>query len=490
MTVLHIAAEMAPLAKVGGLADVVGALPDALAAIGVQSSVLMPLYGGPAGEVAQRAGPLEESASGHVTYGGQTLGYTVFRATDAEGADVYLLHQPEHFGSGGAYFDVGNVPFANADDRFPAFQLCALDWLATALAGTDRQPDVLHLHDHHTGLIPALAAHDGRFAALRDTPTVFTIHSADHQGWAPWHVWEKTGASVPDAHTFQQNGDTLNAMRAALRFADRITTVSPTYAQELQASDEMAHGLADAFRQRAESFSGIVNGVDGADWDPSTDRHLPATYSADDLAGKAETKRAVCAELGLDPSRPLVTFVGRLTREKGAEILKGLVWRLLDETDAAFALLGSGAPEHEDGLRHLDHHAASTGRRDRLSVTLAFDNALAHRIYAAGDLFLMPSRSEPCGLGQLYAMAYGTPPVVHAVGGLRDTVIPWDGRGGTGFAFDAFTEDAAAHATRAALAVAADEASYRTLQQNAMAADHSWAASAERYAALYREAVR
>ena len=481
MTVLHISAEVSPFAKVGGLADVVGALPDALASLGVESATLMPLYGGPGGEVAQTVGALEEVATGTVGYDWRDHAYTVFRAAEHEGADLFLLHQPEMFGSGGVYHNVGNTPFWHAHDRFPLFQLCAVDWLETSASPV---PDVLHLHDHHTALIPALIAHDPRFAALRGTPTVFTIHSADHQGWAPWHVWEQMGNAVPDPGSFRQ-GDTLNAIRAALRFADRVTTVSPTYAQELQHSDVMAHGLAEAFREVSYKFTGIVNGVDTEDWDPATDRHLPAHFSANDLAGKAKTKRAVCEELGLDPHGPLVTFVGRLTREKGADLLPGLLSRLLDETDARFAILGSGSPEHEDALRHLAAHAPPA----RLAVTLAFDNALAHRLYGAGDLFLMPSRSEPCGLGQLYAIAYGTPPIVHAVGGLRDTVVPWDGQDGVGFTFQSFDLDDAADAVQRALAVVADADAYRRLQQNGLAADHSWANSAKRYVDLYREVL-
>ena len=486
MTVLHVSAEVSPLAKVGGLADVVGALPASLAALGVQSATLMPLYGGPDGPVAQKAGALEAVASGSVGYDWRDHAYTLFRAKERTGADLFLLHQPEMFGRGGVYHDEGNTPFWHADDRFPVFQLCVLDWLTRTPAA---RPDVLHLHDHHTGLIPALIAHEPRFRALRGTPTVFTIHSADHQGWAPWHVWEKTGDAVPDPASFRQ-WDTLNAIRAALRFADRVTTVSPTYARELQESDEMAHGLAGAFREVAHKFSGIVNGVDAGEWDPATDRHLPATFSADDLAGKEETEAHVSEALGLDSDGPLITFVGRLTREKGADLLPGVVGRLIRETDARFALLGSGSPEHEDALRHLAARAEAEGRGGRLSVTLAFDNALAHRLYGAGDFFLMPSRSEPCGLGQLYAMAYGTPPIVHAVGGLRDTVIPWDGREGTGFTFDAFSEDAATDAVRRAISVWEDEGAYARLQQNAMRADHSWAASARNYVDLYREVVR
>ena len=485
MTVLHIAAEMAPLAKVGGLADVVGALPEALAGLGVTSAVLMPLYGGPEGEVARRAGPLASVASGEIVYGGRPLAYAVFRAERGD-APVFLLHLPEHFGEDGVYFGPGNTPFPHAEDRFPVFQLGALDWLASGASGL--HPDVLHLHDHHTGLIPALIQTDARYAPLADTPTVFTVHSADHQGWASEAIWEKMGAPLPASEAVLV-GDTLNTMKAALRFADAVTTVSPTYALELQADDEMAHGLAEEFRRAAPRFTGIVNGVDTSEWDPATDPHLPATYTSGDLSGKAETQRAVCDALGLDARGPLLTFVGRLTREKGAEILPGAVGRIVRETDARVAVLGSGAPEYEAAMQAAASGAEAEGLGDRLSVTLAFDNALAHRLYAAGDFFLMPSRSEPCGLGQLYAMAYGTPPIVHAVGGLRDTVPPWDGASGLGFPFDTFTEDAFVGAVREALAVYHDADAYARLQQNAMAADHSWNASARAYVHLYQGLV-
>lgn len=479
MTVLHLSAECSPYAKVGGLADVVGALPGALADLGVESAVLMPLYGGFDGMVAQKTGPMAKVFSGEVLYDGRPLAYDVFRA-EREGAALYLLHQPFQYGSGGVYHDVGNTDFWHAVDRFPYFQLAALDWL---LHAPDARPDVLHLHDHHTALVPALLDRDPRFEPLAPIPTVFTIHSADHQGWAPDWIWQRLGA--PGGPPEAWDG-TLNAMRAAILHADRLTTVSPGYAQELQDSDEMAHGLAEAFRHHAHKFSGIVNGVDAGEWHPATDRHIPATYTSGDLSGKAATKQTVCDELGLDAGGPLLTFVGRLTREKGAEILPGAVWRILTETDARVALLGSGAPEHEHALRELAAAAEREGMGDRLSVTLAFDNALAHRLYAAGDFFLMPSRSEPCGLGQMYAMAYATPPIVHAVGGLRDTVAPWDGQSGTGFVFDAFTEDAFVGSVRDALAVYDTPEAYARLQQAGMAADHSWAASARTYVDLYR----
>ncbi len=481
MHVLHLAAECAPLAKVGGLGDVVGALPQALAATGVQSSVLMPFYGGPDGTVAGRAGTLDRVGEGEVCYGPDMFPYTVYRA-DRGGVPVYLLDEPVHFGAEGVYVDADGGPFENADTRFVAFQLAALDWLVTG-AGAPRA-DLFHLHDHHTGLIPVLLKHGVAYEALADVPTLFTVHSADHQGKAPWRVWEGTGVYLLETEGLLVEDD-LNAMKAALRWSDAVTTVSPTYAEELITDNRMAGGLAEEFRLARGKLTGVLNGIDVSDWNPRTDAHLPATYDAADLSGKAETKRAVCAELGLDPSRPLVTFIGRLMPEKGAEILAEGVERILRKTDAAVAVLGTGDPQHEAEMRGLTAMMERAGHGDRLSVTLAFDNALAHRLYAAGDLFLMPSRSEPCGLGQLYAMRYGTPPVVHAVGGLRDTVVPWDGQEGTGFVFHDFTVAALFEAVKSALGVVADREAYARLQQNAMAQDWSWDRSARTFADLY-----
>lgn len=484
MTVLHLAAECAPIAKVGGLADVVGALPSALRARGIDSAIVMPLYGGPEGTVAGRAGDLSVVAAGEVVYGSDRYPYAVHRG-DLGGTPLYLVHEPVHFGPDAVYSGPGGTPLPHADTRFLVFQLAALDWLAS---GDGPEADLLHLHDHHTGLVPVLLRNAPDYVPLSATPTVFTVHSADHQGVTPWDVWDHLGVHVSEAEGLLVEDD-LNAMKAALRWADAVTTVSPTYADELTSDPEMANGLLDAFREARPKLTGIVNGVDTGAWNPATDAHLPATYSADDLGGKAETKRAVCADLGLDPARPLLTFVGRLRPEKGAEILPEGIERVLRRTEAAVAVLGSGDAEHEEAMQGLVAMMEREGMGDRLAVVLAFDNALAHRLYAAGDLFLMPSKSEPCGLGQLYAMAYGTPPVVHGVGGLRDTVAPWDGAAGTGFVFDDFTAGAFTEAVEAGLAVHADPAAYRRLQQNGMAADHSWDRSAAAYADVYGRLV-
>ncbi len=482
MPVLHVAAECAPFAKAGGLADVVGALPQALE---VPTAVVLPFYGGLDGRLAERAGALARVHTGMVWLDGW-FPFEVWRS-DAISDEVplYLVAEPAHFGDDGVYFRASDGAwFERGEVRYLAFQLTVLDWLRsknTPLAGRGRQPDGLHLHDHHTGLIPVLLRHDPANAAVADLPTVLTVHSADHHGEIGWPVWDSLGVAVPDRAALDHLG-VVNSLKAGVGHADAVTTVSPTYARELVASPEPSHGLDYAFRLAGDRLAGIVNGIDAEVWDPATDPHLPAPFSADDLRGKAETKNAVCAELGLDAGRPLAVFVGRLTPEKGAEVLAPGLARILDQTDAAVAVLGSGYAEHEAALGDV----ASGAPDGRMSLTLAFDEALAHRLYGAADLFLMPSRQEPCGLGQLYAMRYGAPPVVHGVGGLCDTVEPWDGAAGTGFRFGAFAPDAFVDATRAALAVLADGDARARLQQHGMRRDSSWAASARAYERLYR----
>ena len=484
MPVLHVSAECAPFAKVGGLADVVGALPRALAPE-VPTAVVMPFYGGPGGRLAEKAGALESVHTGVVFYEGEWFPFEVFRSGAMSGGGVevplYLVHEPEHFGDDGVYFRASdNTWFARGEVRYLVFQLMVLDWLRSEHTPLDGPGlDVLHLHDHHTGLIPTLLEADPANAALRDLPTVFTVHSADHHGEIPWARWQSVGVAVRNWESLDHLG-VVNSLKAGVERADRVTTVSPTYAEELRASPEPSHGLDYAFRLAEGRMSGIVNGIDAAVWDPATDPTLPAHFSAGDPGGKAEVKRAVCAELGLEAGRPLLTFVGRLTPEKGATVLAPGLEAVLRETDAAVAVLGSGYAEHEGALRAVEAGAPE----GRFSLTLAFDEALAHRLYGAGDFFLMPSKQEPCGLGQLYAMRYGAIPVVHAVGGLRDTVAPWDGETGTGLRFEAFTPEAFAAAVREGLGL--DAAAVEALRRNGMRADHSWGASAGAYRALYR----
>ena len=492
MHALHIAAECAPFAKVGGMADVVGALPGALAAHGVRSSVLMPFYGGPEGALAQKAGALVSVHTGVVFHDGEWFPFEVFRsdaiAADGEGVALYLLHEPEHFGDDGVYFRASdNAWFERGDVRFLVFQLAALDWLRSAQSPlTD--DTVLHLHDHHTGLVPVLLRYDAANAAISGTPTIFTVHSADHHGEFDWDTWDRVFVDVLDWRALDHLGR-VNSLKAGVGHADAVTTVSPSYADELLAGPEPSHGLDYAFEMARDRMTGILNGVDYSIWHPTVDPHLPAAYSADDVAGKALAKRQICDELGLDADRPLLVFVGRLTPEKGGAILAAGTEQIVRGSDASVALLGTGYAEFEDAVRQLEARLADDGLADRLGVRLAFDNAFAHRLYAAGDALLMPSLSEPCGLNQMYAMAYGTPPIVHAVGGLRDTVAEWDGAAGTGFRFDAFTADAFAEAAQRALAVYDRSPAWRQLVQNTFAADFSWDRSAQEFVHLYTQAL-
>jgi starch synthase len=412
--------------------------------------------------------------------GDRTFVYAVRRA-EAPGYTIDLIDAPAHFGPAGIYVGV-DAPLPNEPDRWLAFQAAAIDWLVVSARLGDG-PDLIHAHDHHTGLMPALVGMSEAGAQLRDTPIIFTVHSAEHQGAYAEDAWPRMGLPRrPAAQDLDPDGR-INSLRVGATRAATVTTVSPTYALELQLRPDVARGLADTFRSVADRFVGIVNGIDTSVWNPDTDAYLPARYTEHDLSGKAACKVAICGELGLEAGPPLVTYVGRLMEEKGSEILPEVVERLLAGRLASVAILGTGDSRVEESLRSLD------GSDGRLALRFAFDEGLAHRLYAGADILLMPSKVEPCGLAQMYAMAYGTPPVVHATGGLADTVTQWDGESGTGFRFDAFTREAVLVALRRALDTYGRPDEWRRLQLAGMLEDNSWSRSAGRYADLYRAAV-
>jgi starch synthase len=409
--------------------------------------------------------------------GARTFVYAV-RETHAPGFKLALIDAPAHFGPAGIYVGLDG-PLPNEPERWLAFQMAALDWMAVCARRGDRA-DLIHAHDHHSGLMPALVADSEAGAPLRDVPLVFTIHSAEHQGAYEAGAWRRLGLPGEPLQTDRDPDGRLNSLRAGATRARSVTTVSPTYAKELQTRPDVARGLEDTFRSVADRFVGIVNGIDATVWNPTTDPHLPANFDVEDLSGKAECKRVVCVDLGLDPGRPLVTFVGRLMEEKGSEVLPAIIHQVLVEGAASVAVLGTGDSRVEDALRAL----ASDERR--LALRFAFDERLAHRLYAGADILLMPSKVEPCGLAQMYAMAYGTPPVVHATGGLSDTVTEWTGEVGNGFRFDAFTAEAGVQALRRAVETLGRPDEWRALQRCGMNADHSWSHAAGEYADLYR----
>ena len=462
MRIAFAAAEVAPFIKVGGLADVAGSLPQALAAAGHDVTVYLPLHRG-----IDRAkhGIGEDGQVRSVPYGRATarVGYPEIRR---DGVRSVFVRNDLRIGREKPY----GYP---DDDKRYAFWCRAV---ATDIAAGP-PPDVVHAHDWHAGLLVPLVG--------RRTATVFTIHNLAYQG--------KTSAKALDVigvrytrKPFEKRGE-LNPMARGIAAANVVSTVSERYAHEIL-TPEFGEGLQDLLAERKADLHGIVNGIDTAFFDPATDRHIAKTYSVDDLSGKAASKAALQQEVGLrvDPAAPLLGVIGRLVEQKGIDLLTAVAPKLL-ASGAQLVVLGTGDASYEAKWR--DFAKAHPGG---LSLTLGFDAALAQRIYAGCDLFLMPSRFEPCGLGQLISLRYGTIPVVHAVGGLRDTVRDVDaGRDGNGFSFDRYAPEAFQGALdRALSAFRKDDAVWDDLRRRAMREDHSWDASAKRYEALYRTAIK
>jgi starch synthase len=468
MEILFVASEVAPWSKTGGLGDVAGALPRALARRGHAVTVVTPRYGSIDPSLLEPTG-LDVTVRGEEAR---------LLAAD-EGARVLFVDHARYFGSRPGVYGEGDREYADNAERF-AF----LSRVALALPGrAGTAPRILHLNDWQTGLVPFLLRQEHpRDAALARAKTVFTVHNLAYQGVFPKHVvpalglpWEVFRYEAMEFH------DQLNFMKAGLVFADALTTVSPTYAREVT-TWEGGHGLDALLRHRAGDLTGILNGIDTAEWDPATDPHLPARFSAADLSGKAVCKEALQRELGL-PVRadvPLVGMVGRIADQKGHDLVVAAQDDLLAR-DLQLALLGSGRRDWEEALLR-----GARARPDRMAARVGFDEGLAHRIEAGADLFLMPSRFEPCGLNQMYSLRYGTVPVVRAVGGLEDTVEDFDGWSrGTGFKFREYTPQAMLVAMRRALEAFRDRRAWRGMMLRGMAGDFSWDRSAASYEALY-----
>jgi starch synthase len=462
MKILMVSAEYAPLAKTGGLADAVTGLAEALATRGHDVRVLLPRYE-----------HLAPSTDGADQIEGSKFRYV---ALDARGKTprVYLLESPE-LASGGIY---------TGDEREAGRFLKLCEGAVLLPAELDWQPDVLHCHDWHAALVPALQA-----ARRTDVPVILTLHNIGYQGVFPIAVLAQNGAAdlEPLLPTDALAGGLINFLRAGVNAAAALTTVSPTYAKEILTS-EFGMGLEDLLSARRADLTGILNGVDYATWSPEHDPLLPYAYDAENLAGKHELKSELCARLGLAPdqSAPLLGVVSRFVPQKGIDLLIAALPTLLAETGARFALLGSGDPAYTESVRAI---AAEQPRR--VSFTAGYDEPLAHRILAGSDIVLVPSRYEPCGLTQLYALRYGSIPVVRATGGLADTVHHFDrdSGAGTGAVFRDADVGGLLWATREALEWYGAPASWSRLIANAMRADFSWAKQVPAYEAVYRSVL-
>ena len=478
--VVHVASEASPYAKTGGLGDVLAALPPALARAGVDVTVVLPGYRA-AHAVAtstRRLGTVSARVSSRVDD-------AAIAAVDGAAVPTLLVDAPRYFDRPALYGEDGRDYPDNAE-RFVFFCRAALEWLRRMTP----PPDVVHVHDWQAALVPVLLAVDRAvlYPELRAARTITTVHNLAYQGrfWeADWHLLNlDRGLFTPDALEFYGY---INFLKGGLVLADAVTTVSPRYADEIR-TPAFGEGLDGVLRARTADLVGILNGVDYATWSPATDPAIAARYDRDDLTGKARCKAALQTELGLDVRSdvPVLAVISRLAQQKGIDLVADVAPELLDTTDAQLAILGSGEARLEAALLALHDRVP-----ERVAVRLGFDDPLAHRIEAGADLLLMPSRYEPCGLSQLYSLRYGTVPVVHATGGLADTVIDYDPSAdtGTGFAFHALAPAPFLDAIRRALALRRDTPRWQALVRRGMAADFSWDASATRYRALYEDVL-
>jgi len=477
-SVLFLSSEVVPYAKTGGLADVAGALPGALKRLGSDARVALPLYR------SVRAGgfPLKPLlARVEVPLGNTHLPAAVWETPNEAGVPVYLVEREDLYERPNLY----GTPSGDYYDNLERFSFFCHAVLVMAEAMGFR-PDVIHCNDWQTGLVPALLAGPYRHSpVLAGTPTVFTIHNLGYQGIFPPEKLPVTG--LPPLEFFHPEGvefwGNLSLLKSGIVYSRAITTVSPTYAREIQ-TPEFGLGMEGILHHRRDVLRGILNGVDYSLWDPATDPHLPANYFPGKMAGKSICKEALIKEMGLASEllkRPLLGMTTRLAAQKGLDLLTAVLQELLD-LNLGLVILGTGEEHYQRALEE-----AARANPSRLAVKIGFDEALAHRIMAGVDIFLIPSRYEPCGLTQMYAFKYGTVPLVRATGGLEDTVRPFDPRTreGNGFKFGPHEPRAFLQCVREAVALYEQQRIWRTVVLNGLKEDFSWDRSAREYLELY-----
>jgi starch synthase len=477
MHIAFAASECVPFSKTGGLADVVGALPRALAALGHQVSVYVPRY-----RQTKLADPQTVVRSITIPFDDKYRFCSVITAGTSAGVRYYFVDYPLYYDRDALYgTPAGDYP-DNAE-RFAMFSRAVLE--ASKILGV---PHVFHCHDWQSALVPVmlrtLYAED---PAFRDVATVFTIHNMGYQGlfppdtlpllMLPWDL-----LTMSKMEFFGQ----VNFLKGALVLSDYVTTVSRKYSQEIQTT-EYGFGLEGVLRNRAATVAGILNGVDYEEWSPQTDKFIVAKYSPQDLSGKLKCKQDLLQAFGIanvDAKVPVIGIVSRFAAQKGFDLISQIMDRLARE-EMIMVVLGSGDKPYEEMFQRLNKQFPN-----KIAAKVAFDNAIAHKIEAGADMFLMPSRYEPCGLNQIYSLKYGTVPIVRATGGLDDTIEPWDARNGkgTGFKFSDYTGEALLTTIKQALVDYQDPSSWRILMRNGMARDFSWGASAREYGKVYERA--
>jgi starch synthase len=482
LRIIMLAAEASPFAKVGGLGDVVGALPKALEQLGVKPAVIIPAY-----RTVQTCGAPVHTCGAVPGFDIPMLSVQehaeVFQSRlDGTDVDVYMIGSRKYFDREGIYNDPATGEgYPDDMERFIFFMKSAMELILRLQAPVD----IIHCHDFHTALIPGLLK-----TCYRDHPffsnvgTLFTIHNLAYQGIYSKEALDYAGIEREHfypASPFEYWGR-VNFMKAGIALADKVNTVSHTYSLEIQTNPEFGMGLEGVLQSRKEDFTGIVNGIDFNEWNPLTDPFLPARFSVRDLSGKEKCKRYLQHrfKLPIQKKVPLIGMVSRLTDQKGLDLVAEAMAEIM-ALDLQLIILGTGHKKYHDLLRQI----ASRYPR-KAGLCLSFDNELAHKIEAGCDLFLMPSKFEPCGLNQLYSLRYGTIPIVRRTGGLADTVIPYGSENGAGFAFSKYSAEDMMGAIQQALKIYSNSPEWNALVIRAMSQDWSWNRSAREYLKLYQ----
>ncbi|MEP7256391.1 MAG: glycogen synthase [Ferruginibacter sp.] len=468
MEILHVSAECYPYAKVGGLADVVGTLPKYQQQLGHIAKVVVPMH---------RTKFLYENEWTVEHKGGFNMGNTYFDYTiikektnkldfDLYCVDIYGLLDRENVYS-----------YDDDTERFTAFQIAVVDWIGN----WEHKPDVVHVHDHHTALIPFMMRHCYTYRHLSAIPTVLTIHNGQYQGWMGWDK----SYYLPAWDTWQWGlldwSNTINPLACGVKCADRVTTVSPSYMEELT---QNANGLEQLFVLERAKCVGILNGIDTAVWNPETDTYILDNFSMkDEEAGKGLNKKKLCKDFKLDVKKPLFIYIGRLVGEKAADLLPQAISDSLSQlgNKMNFLILGSGDPQVEEQLTSLKN--SFTGY---YNSKIGYNEKLSHQMYAGADFILMPSRVEPCGLNQMYALRYGTIPIVRSTGGLKDTVIDFGEPNGYGIRFNNATVWDITYSIHRAVELYDDKEKLVEIRKKIMQIDNSWEISTEKYLNLYK----
>lgn len=477
MKILFVASEGLPYSKTGGLADVIEALPKALRELGHEVAVLLPRY---------RGNKFTSTIISSVTVAvGETMRFpAIVEGPPHSGVRYFFVDDPAFFDRDHLYGDKSGDYLDNAE-RFTEFSRLAIEFMKRVWL-----PDVVHCHDWQSALVPILLrTQHASDPAVRSLPSVLTIHNLGYQGLFPETALRHAGLPQSlfrlDALEFYGR---VNFLKGGLLYADYLTTVSRKYAKEIQ-TPEYGWGLDGVVHGRADRLIGILNGVDYSQWSPEADKLIARNYSLENLEGKTACKKDLLRAFGLadeNLERPLVGIVSRFVSQKGFDLISAAADEIMRE-DLTIVALGAGQPEYEALFRSL-----ASEHPERVAVKIGYDNALAHKIEAGADMFLMPSRYEPCGLNQIYSLRYGTPPIVRATGGLDDAVSAFDPvtKQGTGFKFEGYNGPALLDCLRGALRTYLDRGTWRALQLNGMAKDFSWKASAASYAILYEAAKR